>query len=442
MCYNEFGKPITGGTTLDSIITQFKSDLNTLCKFSNVLLYFLDMLEAADKSHDAINALASNPEVVSLIQNVGDNMEKLTKTIGPIASDISRKDAWAKAKPKPRGKGYANFEVDEPPLIDGNLDDCPEKYNFDDYLRHHKAKTGRELKPIKTKTGQYKIDYDGCCPECGAPREYLYDNVVSMGQLLCKCCKTTFTTHKTHLNKITLRCPHCKYALVLKHDRKGYNVYTCPNNNCTYRVKRINTLKNRGIPMAEIRSGRHKVRYLTRVFDINYEELEKMKLLTSGIKDKLSNINNPQIILGLVLTYYSSYALSSRKTAAIMNDVHEVDISHQTVLNYATYTAKVIEPFLEGYKYNLSNIITGDETYIKIAGKHAYVFFFSDSNKKIITSYHVFRNRDTLAAIKSMYQSIKKYQGNIPKDLEFITDGNPIYRAHKCSSTLKVLTST
>ena len=56
------------------------------------------MLEAADKSHDAINALASNPEVVSLIQNGGDNMEKLTKTIGPIASDISRKEAWAKAK--------------------------------------------------------------------------------------------------------------------------------------------------------------------------------------------------------------------------------------------------------------------------------------------------------------------------------------------------------
>ena len=416
---------------MESIITQFKNDLNTLCKYSNVLLYFLNMLEASGKQHDTIDVLANNPEVNSLIQSVGYNMAKLVSIIGPISKEVEKKETWEKAKTKSTGTNYASFEVDESPIID-NIENKPNntKFSFQDYITSYKEDTGKDLKPVKLRDGKHKIDYDGCCPECGAPREYLYDNVTSLRQLLCKCCKCTFTVRKTtYLNKIVFKCPHCKHTLQINHERGGYDVYVCQNDNCIYRVNKIKTLQNRGISLKEISSGKYKIRYSTRIFEINLDELAKQNLLSNEVKGKLSNINNSQIILGLILTYYITYGLSSRKTSAIMKDIHEVEVSHQSVLNYASYTAKVIEPYLENYKYDQSNIIVGDETYVKIMGKHAYVFFFSDSKKKIITSYHIFKNRDTLAAIKSMYQTIKKYQSNIPKDLQIITDGNPIYKA-------------
>ncbi len=39
--------------------------------------------------------------------------------------------------------------------------------------------------------------------------------------------------------------------------------------------------------------------------------------------------------LGLIPTYYVNYVLSGRKTACLLKDVHGLNISHQTILNYA-----------------------------------------------------------------------------------------------------------
>src|SRR5699024_8699896 len=55
-----------------------------------------------------------------------------------------------------------------------------------------------------------------------------------------------------------------------------------------------------------------------------------------------------------------------------------------------------------------------------------YLFFFFDAVKKIILSYHVSPNRDTPAAIKSLGDVITKLK-EIPTDLAFVVDGNPIY---------------
>lgn len=388
------------------------------------------MLTAADKTHEIIDSLINNQEINDLVQSMGKSAAKLVSIVGPLAIEAEKRETWQKATPKNNGQQYAKFEVDEPPILDDGSNPSPpstQQLNYQDLILDHQNKTGKTIQPVRSKHG-YRIEYNGCCPDCGAPREFLYDNNIPNGQLLCKVCNSTFTVQKTHLDKIILRCPHCKKALNLHHDRNGYNVYYCRNDDCNYRINRIHTLKNRGISTKELKTGKFKTRYYTRIFDINYEDLKKHGFLTDGIQSKLMNINNSQLVLGLVLTYYVNYALSSRKVAAIMKDIHEVDISKQTVLNYATYTAKIIEPYLENYQYDLSNIICGDETYVKIKGKNAYVFFFSDSEKKIITSYMIFENRDTLAAIKSLYQTFKKYK-EIPKDLQVITDGNPIYKA-------------
>lgn len=103
-------------------------------------------------------------------------------------------------------------------------------------------------------------------------------------------------------------------------------------------------------------------------------------------------------------------------------------ISHQTVVNYASKVSKLIKPLVDNYPYQLTNTLSGDETYIKVRGKNQYVFFWSDPHTKIITSYTIYANRDTKNACQSIYDCLSKYK-SVPEDLLLITDGNPIYNA-------------
>jgi transposase-like protein len=101
-------------------------------------------------------------------------------------------------------------------------------------------------------------------------------------------------------------------------------------------------------------------------------------------------------------------------------------MSHQAVLNYVNSVSSVVKPFVDGYNYSLSDSFCGDETYIKVNGKWNYIFFFFDAVKKIILSYRVSPHRDTETAVKAIDDVLTKLK-EIPKDLNLITDGNPIY---------------
>ena len=140
----------------------------------------------------------------------------------------------------------------------------------------------------------------------------------------------------------------------------------------------------------------------------------------------LSRIYVSPHTLGLILTYYVNYGLSARKTAALMFDVHSVKVSHQTILNYANSVALITKPFVDYYPYDLSNSFCGDETYIRVKGRWHYLFFFFDAVKKIILSYPVSPHRDTPSAIKAISDVLAKFK-DIPEDLKFVVDGNPIY---------------
>lgn len=86
----------------------------------------------------------------------------------------------------------------------------------------------------------------------------------------------------------------------------------------------------------------------------------------------------------------------------------------------------MLEKLLNNYKYELTPNIVGDETYIKVKGKTNYVFFFSDAETKIITSNRIFENRTAINAIKSINNTLNKYD-KLPDNLSITTDGNPIY---------------
>ncbi len=216
----------------------------------------------------------------------------------------------------------------------------------------------------------------------------------------------------------------------LHHERSNYNVLVCQNDNCPYYLNSKQLCENKQIDGLRTNSNRIKLRYTFRLFNFTYEDIKQNANDKFKFKSKidLNNIHHSSYALGLMLSFYVNYGLSSRKTAQIMNEIFDIKVSHQTIMNYAEAAAARLNHLNENYKYNLSNTITGDETYIKVKGKTNYVFFFSDTSNKIITSYRIFPNRDTKCAIKALYQTFKKYE-TLPDKLDIITDGNPIYNA-------------
>jgi len=139
------------------------------------------------------------------------------------------------------------------------------------------------------------------------------------------------------------------------------------------------------------------------------------------------SIHNSTNTFGLVLAFHVSYAIGARKTASILREIFGIKISYQTVLNYAKAAAWYCHRFNLVYKGTIDNESAGDETYIKIAGKNAYAFFFISAQSRKITAYHIDDSRDALPATIAMNEAARTAKPG--QKLAFITDGNPSYPA-------------
>src|SRR5690554_6107288 len=207
-------------------------------------------------------------------------------------------------------------------------------------------------------------------------------------------------------------------------ERKDFYIYKCKNDDCSFYLKNLRSMSKEEKKHFMKYPHVFKVRYIYREIDFDFQPLSKES--PDLPKVDISGIHSSPHTLGLILTYYVNYGLSSRNVAAIMKDVHIVNISHQTVINYAYSVGYLVKPYLDNYPYELSDSFCGDETYIKVYGKWQYIFFFFDAVKKIILSYHVSPNRDTPSAIKAINDVLTKMD-TIPDNLNFVVDGNPIY---------------
>ena len=131
--------------------------------------------------------------------------------------------------------------------------------------------------------------------------------------------------------------------------------------------------------------------------------------------------------LCLALTFHISLGISARKTAFILTNVFQLKTSYQTILNYTQYAAPYCHRFNMQSKSSLESTQAGDETYIKVAGKHHYTFFFITPERRIISAYHIDDSRDTLPATVAMNEAIRTVSDDLSPTL--ITDGNPSYPA-------------
>ena len=177
--------------------------------------------------------------------------------------------------------------------------------------------------------------------------------------------------------------------------------------------------------LLKIKSSQFKLCYQYREYHFRTSEL-----IHSG-PDKplvdISKIHNSQNILGLILAFYISFATSARKTAFILRSVFNVDVSYQTVLNYAESAAYYCHRFNLKNKGPVDSRQAGDEAYIKVLGKDNFTFFFISPKRHKITSYHVADSRETLPAIIAMNEAIRTAQPN--QKFTLVTDGNPSYPA-------------
>ena len=266
------------------------------------------------------------------------------------------------------------------------------------------------------------------CPCCGAPHIYLYFNDgKKRSQVLCKVCSQLFQLQqrfKTN-RKSKLFCPHCGLALFRWKSKKEVTIHKCPNDNCPHRIQALAKLNKAELELMKKKSSQFKISYQYREYHYKAEELE----LSSPDKPpvELAKIHNSENVLGLILTFYVSFAVPARKTAQILRDVFCIKVSHQTVLNYAAGAAWYCHRFNLKHKGLIDDISAGDETYIKILGKHNYVWFFISAKNLKITAYHLSDNRGTQPAVIAMNEAIRTASDD--QEVTLVTDGNPSYPA-------------
>jgi transposase-like protein len=96
------------------------------------------------------------------------------------------------------------------------------------------------------------------------------------------------------------------------------------------------------------------------------------------------------------------------------------------VAKYAHSAAAVIKPFVVNFPYERSNTLIGDETYIKVRGARAFVWFVIDAVSRSVIGFRVSASRavgDCILALRMAFGNTLK----LSDDFKFIADGYSAY---------------
>ena len=315
---------------------------------------------------------------------------------------------------------YQKFKTDELPLILK-----VEPWDYRDFMSYLAWRYKDDYKPIKPVNRRSDCDIDeNCkCPCCNAPYIYLYKNNGSKGQLWCKVCQTKFSPEENRHTSLKLRCPYCTHSLVPKKDRKHFIVHKCVNPNCSYYVKNLRKI-NKDDLQEEHGKSKYKLHYIYREFTLDFFKMDLNSLPKNASSLKFSKFDAN--IMGLCLTMHVNLRMSLRQTKYALKDLYNIDISHQQVANYCKTAAICIKPFVDNYDYQADNIMTADETYIKIRGVKAFIWFIMNPKNRSIIGYRVSQERDVGACILAMRMAFRHFS-KLPENFKFIADGYSAY---------------
>lgn len=310
---------------------------------------------------------------------------------------------------------YQKFKTDELPII--------VKFHKQDYeflIAYYKHKYGKLIKPVKRHANS-SVDSSTICPRCGAPHDYLYNNNGDHGQFLCKVCNERFHLNNYVTKPLKLLCPHCRHTLEKVKNKKFFVIHKCRNLKCSYYLR-----AKKKVPKdaTHTERSRYKLHYLYREFFVDF-----FKVSLDSLPDNASSLKfrgQSAHIMGLCLTYHVNLKLSLRETKQAMKEIHNIDVSHTMVSNYAKTAAIMIKPFTDRFDFNPSNSLSADETYVKIRGAKTYVWFIMDTISRSILGYTVSDNRSVGPCIIAMRDAFNKFK-TFPKNVLFAADGYSAY---------------
>jgi len=310
---------------------------------------------------------------------------------------------------------YQKLKTDKLPIIIKF-----EKQDYEFLLEYYLWKYKEPCKPVIRRNGR-DVSEDTVCPRCNAPHEYIYDNNGGRGEYKCKVCGQCFANGVNVTTPLVLACPYCGKMLQPKKERKHFTVHKCVNERCSYYLGNLRKLPE-DLPVED--RNKYKLHYIYREFRFNFFSMDMDSLPENASSLKFSK-NNAHI-MGLCLTYHVNLSLSLRKTAQAMKDIHNISVSHTMVANYAHAAASVIKPFIDNYPYKRSDTFIGDETYIKVHGVRAFVWFVMDAVSRSVIGYRVSDNRAVGSCILTMRMAFGKLK-ELPKTFKFIADGYSAY---------------
>ena len=356
-------------------------------------------------------------------QDLQDLVEQLQEILAGRQPEPQPRDDFRQQHPN-----YRNFYLDplapltQPPT----LTIAKPSLDWQQLCARYQQEHGKPLSPVRRR-GAQPLPPASPCSHCGAPPQFLYPNDGRQAsQLLCKVCRRLSQLPRRHrCGKTPYWCPYCHSALYRWKQRPDCTLYKCPCDRCPRYLQKQHALQWNEKLLQKLRLSQFKLRYQYREYHFQPAQLAPSAPPRPVVD--LTRIHRSSDLLGLVLAFHISFALSARKTAQILRQVFGVPLSYQSVLNYAQGAAFYCHTFNLRHKAPLSDTATGDETYIRVAGKHQYTFFFLDPQQHQITSYHVASERDALAATVALGEAAR----TLPEDrsLRFITDGNPAYQA-------------
>lgn len=331
---------------------------------------------------------------------------------------------------KEKHPNYRSFAVDpKPPLTEPpRLKETSEPKDYKQLLAEYEALHGKSLGPVKRRKKSPPVPRQIVCTCCNAPHDFLYFNDgKKRSQIKCKVCGDLFQADQRFRKnrKSKFFCPYCGLALFQWKVRKEATIHKCSNDNCPHRLQALEKLNPAERALLKKKSSQFKLNYQYREFHFKVQELVHSAPEKPIVE--LTRIHNSENVLGLILAFYVSFAIPARKTAAILRSVFNIKVSYQTVLNYAAAAAFYCHSFNLKNKGPVDAISAGDETYIKVLGKHQYVFLFISSKNLKITAYHVADNRGTQPAIIAMNEAIRTAAPD--QEIILVTDGNPSYLA-------------
>lgn len=314
---------------------------------------------------------------------------------------------------------YQKFKTDELPKIEY----LHHEWDWRLLIPYFEHRYHIKIKPIARRK-ECNIPDDCTCPFCNAPKPYLYSNNGDKGQILCKVCETTFSPQENRFSKMTiLRCPYCNHSLVHKKDRKHFIVHKCVNPKCSYYLHNLKKVDKEHLEK-DHGKNEYKLHYIYREFTVDFFKMDLHFLPKNASSLKFSKFDSQ--IMSLCLTLHVNLGLSLRKSAQALKDLYNISISHQQIANYCKTAAICIKPFVDNYDYGAGDTLTADETYIKIRGVKAYIWFIMDAAKRSIIGYQVSDNRGVGPCILAMRMAFRHFK-ELPEKFRFIADGYSAY---------------